>query len=204
MLVKPTDIYFSSVLDCSLTDHLIHRTKKWTFFKKGAFVFFAALIEKVKQLSDSSGKDGSISTLKILIVDDDEDDRLLFEEAISNIEPSIHVELAKNGMELFELMKKETTPEIIFLDLNMPGKTGKECLAEIRQHNAWKKIPVVIYSTSANRYDILDTYKGGANLYLIKPTSFSVLIRMIRKTFSFDWEQTPALSQKDFLLTHTT
>lgn len=203
MLAKTNNLPGMSILDFSLKDELIYKPGEWALFKKEAFVLFAAFIEKINQHSTSSGKAGSIGTLKILIVDDDEDDRLLFEEAISDIEPLIHVELAKNGFELFELMKKESAPEIIFLDLNMPGKTGKECLAEIRNHKAWKKIPVVIYSTSANRYDVLDTYKGGANLYLIKPTSFSGLIKMIRKAFSFDWEQTPTLSQKDFLLTHT-
>jgi CheY-like chemotaxis protein len=204
MFLNTNQICVTSICDFALSDQLSKKTKEWALIKQDTFVFFSAIIEKIKQLSGASEKAESVGTLKILIVDDDEDDRLLFEEAISNIEPSIQVELAKNGLELFELMKKETVPAVIFLDLNMPGKTGKECLAEIRKHKVWKKIPVVIYSTSANRYDILDTYKGGANLYLIKPTSFSELIRMIRKAFSFDWEQTPALSQKDFLLTHTT
>jgi CheY-like chemotaxis protein len=203
MLAKTNNLHVMSILDFSLKDQLIYKAREWASFKKEDLVLFAAFVEKIKQLSTTSGETGSISTLKILIVDDDEDDRLLFEEAISNIDPLIHVVQAENGMELLDLMKKETAPEIIFLDLNMPGKSGKECLAEIRMHKAWKKIPVIIYSTSANRYDILDTYKGGANLYLIKPTSFSGLIKMIRKTFSFDWEQIPTLSQRDFLLTDT-
>lgn len=166
-------------------------------------VFFASLLEKVRQLSKTSANSGSLNPVRILIADDDEDDRQLFEEAISHIDPVISVETAENGMKLIEMMEKGTRPEIIFLDLNMPGKTGKECLAEIRQHSEWKHIPVFIYSTSANKKDIVETYSGGANLYLLKPTSFADLIRVIRKAFSFDWELNPRIGQNDFVLTNT-
>ncbi|MEJ8844320.1 response regulator [Lacibacter sp. H375] len=185
------------------TDQFIPGTNKSNCCKKKFILFFADMLEKIKQFTDASAKETASGTLNVLIVDDDEDDRMLFEEAIFKIEPLIQVDQARNGMELVEKMKDGSLPEIIFLDLNMPGKTGKECLADIREHERWKKIPVVIYSTSANRNDINDTYKGGANLYMLKPSSFSELIRMIRKTFTYDWEHMQPLSQKDFVLTLT-
>lgn len=166
-------------------------------------VFFASLIEKLRELGKAKNKTGSFQPVSILLADDDEDDRDLFEEAISRIDPVITVETAENGTELVAMMKKGKQPAIVFLDLNMPGKTGKECLELIRRHKDWKKIPVIIYSTSANKKDIQDTYSGGANLYLLKPTTFPELIELIRKAFSFDWEQQYRLPQHDFVLSNS-
>lgn len=202
MIVKLTKSNFNIAFHFLPNDQIIPKIKKWKPYNKEVIVFFADFFERIRQFTVASEKFVSTDTPRILIVDDDEDDRLLFEEAISNIEPLIQVDIARSGMELVNLMKKGSPPEIVFLDLNMPGKTGKECLAEIRRHESWKKIPVFIYSTSANRSDILDTYKAGANLYLLKPTSFSELIRMLKKAFTFDWEKIPSLSQNDFLLKH--
>ncbi len=176
-------------------------TISWTPNQATPIVFFASLLEKIEQLKKRTYPGGLSKPLKIILADDDDDDRQLFEEAIGCIDPEIIVSMAQNGMELIEMMKSGLQPEIIFLDLNMPGKTGKECLTELRQHEAWTKIPVIIYSTSSNKKDILDTYSGGANLYLLKPPSFRELIAIIRQAFSFDWENTDRLPHKDFVLT---
>jgi CheY-like chemotaxis protein len=171
-------------------------------FDKGiAYFFFAALMQKLRQLTENAGEIVPGYQLNILIVDDDDDDRLLLEEAISSIGPAFQIDFARSGMELTEKINNQPPPELVFLDLNMPGKTGKECLSDIRHHDYWTDIPVIIYSTSANRLDIQDTYLYGANLYLLKPNSFTELTNMIRHAFSLDLNQTPRLSQKDFLLT---
>src|SRR6478672_4937519 len=110
--------------------------------------------------------------LKILLADDDPDDRELFTEAAESHDVS--VESVPNGIELMQtLIHAAALPDFILLDLNMPEKGGKECLHEIRQYNKFDSVPVIIYSTSSSKKDIEDTFSMGANLYITKPNSFS-------------------------------
>lgn len=131
----------------------------------------------------------SKDAVKIILADDDADDRELFEEAIAE-HKHIIFDKAKDGVELMKkLNDSETLPNIIFLDLNMPGKTGRKCLEEIRSNKKFANIPVVIYSTSSSIRDIDDTHALGANLYIRKPNSFQELAEVVKKVFSLDWNE---------------
>ncbi|MBF0694221.1 MAG: response regulator [Flavobacterium sp.] len=126
--------------------------------------------------------------IKVLLADDDPDDRDLFTEAVN--EHNADIQTAGNGAQLMTLLLETSEfPDFIFLDLNMPEKSGKECLQEIRQHPKLKDIPVIIYSTSSSKKDIDDTYSLGANLYITKPNSFSELRNTVREILSIDWKQ---------------
>ena len=72
-------------------------------------------------------------------------------------------------------------PYLVILDLNMPGKDGREALREIRENNRTRHIPVIMMSTSHNEYDIKFTYKAGANTYFSKPSSFQELVVLCRR-----------------------
>ena len=73
----------------------------------------------------------------------------------------------------------ENLPDILFLDLNMPRKNGLECLREIKQNEAYKNLPVIIFSTSLDR-DIVDlVYEKGAFHYIRKPGEFAKLKKVI-------------------------
>ena len=163
-------------------------------------LFFASLMEKLEQLVQK-GKVAGANGLIVLLADDDADDRDMFEEAISRINPLIRVGALRNGNSLIQHLQSGEQPDMIFLDLNMPGKNGKECLAEIRKNPSWAKIPVVIYSTSASKRDVNDTYSGGANLYLLKPNSFQELIKIIKRVFSIDIAA--PVAPQDYLLTYS-
>jgi CheY-like chemotaxis protein len=164
-------------------------------------LFFASLAKKLEKAGKHKPVSDDHLNLSVLVADDDEDDRLLFEEAVEKIHPVIKVQSVENGYELLAAMREGNLPEIIFLDLNMPGKNGRDCLKEIRQHNKWNKVPIVIYSTSSSQKDISETFRDGANLYLIKPNSFPDLIKMIKATFHIDWESNTELSESNFVLT---
>lgn len=139
--------------------------------------------------------------LDIILADDDEDDRELFEEAAAYISPRIVVKTACDGRELMKKLNGLDLPDLIFLDLNMPGKNGFECLSEIRKIDRIKNIPVLIYSTSANPDQIENTYKQGANFYIQKPDSYREIIKLLKKIFSFSYHQFFYRSQrKDFVL----
>jgi CheY-like chemotaxis protein len=129
-------------------------------------------------------------TKNIFLTDDDDDDCLLFSEALSEIFPQDETNLiiTNDGVKLMQALDETVppSPQVIFLDLNMPRKNGFECLAEIRNDPKLKDIPVVIFSTSSNNDIVNQTYQQGANYYICKPQSYSVLKRTIEFVLSFD------------------
>jgi CheY-like chemotaxis protein len=129
-----------------------------------------------------------MKSISIILADDDRDDRDLFEEAAASAGAS--AKLASNGTELMQMLATGSLPDLIFLDLNMPEKSGKECLQEIRANDVYRYIPVIIYSTSSSRKDIDDTRALGANLYLVKPNSFGSLKAAMKAIVEKDWTQT--------------
>uniref|UniRef100_UPI0035634BF5 response regulator n=1 Tax=Zeaxanthinibacter enoshimensis TaxID=392009 RepID=UPI0035634BF5 len=83
----------------------------------------------------------------------------------------------------------EVLPDILFLDLNMPAISGKQCLKEIRSRQEFDKMIIAIYSTSTAQDHISETFKLGANLYINKPNSFHQLIEILKKILVTDWQQ---------------
>jgi|SRR5688500_6736010 len=123
-----------------------------------------------------------IRPTNILLAEDDADDRDLFLEAMSLVDPSIKVATVENGEKLMKhLQQSRDFPDCIFMDLNMPKKNGKECLNEIRANERTRKIPVVIYTTSLNTRDIDDTFNRGASNFMRKPGSFRELRELLYK-----------------------
>lgn len=117
----------------------------------------------------------------LLLADDDCDDCMLFREALDDLAINVNLLVASNGIELMQMLYADISrlPDILFLDLNMPRKTGFECLAEIKLNNELKKLPVVIFSTSFD-HNIADLlYENGAYFYVRKPASFSKLKSVI-------------------------
>ena len=92
----------------------------------------------------------------ILLVDDDESDRLIFKEALEEMEIKPIVHTANNGMELMAYLTKTDArlPNLLFLDLNMPRKNGLECLKEIRNNEKLKDIYIAIYSTVNRQHKV--------------------------------------------------
>ncbi len=121
----------------------------------------------------------------ILIAEDDADDRFLLQAAFEENGLSDTLVFAENGVELLEYLHRGLTepnvslPQLILLDLNMPKKDGREALKEIKQVTGLKNIPVVIFSTTNNRHEMLRCYELGANSYVTKPNSFEQLIQTI-------------------------
>jgi CheY-like chemotaxis protein len=127
--------------------------------------------------------------LNILLADDDDDDREFFTEVTNEIAPLVKIDSVKNGAALMTLISEPGTklPDIIFLDLNMPCKNGKECLREIKRNPRLRQIPVIIYSTSSHVKDIENAYNDGADLYVTKPNTCTELKKIVKKVLSIDW-----------------
>jgi CheY-like chemotaxis protein len=119
------------------------------------------------------------SNISILLADDDKDDAELLEKAIKSALPSSCCHHVPDGIAALRYIKTESEPNLVFLDLNMPLKNGINCLKDIHNQEMLPDTPVIIYSTSKNIKDINDAYEFGASYYIIKPTSFLELCKII-------------------------
>jgi CheY-like chemotaxis protein len=124
--------------------------------------------------------------MNILIVDDDEDDRDLLTWAIHDIQSSINCIMARSGQEAMKGLRanKYPRPNLIFLDLNMPGLNGFQCLSEIKQDIFLQDIPVVIYTTSKRKEDEARARSLGADYFITKPPTVVELQRSIEKVLA--------------------
>ncbi|MCK0192074.1 response regulator [Arenibacter sp. F20364] len=122
-------------------------------------------------------------TIKIYLADDDEDDRMLFSEALDALPIKCEIRNFKDGIYLMgQLMVKETVlPDIVFLDINMPLMDGVASLKKIRETERISQLPVIIYSTSFVKEEVEKYHHMGANCYLKKPTSFNQLKTLLYK-----------------------
>jgi len=127
----------------------------------------------------------------IFLVDDDEDDRLFFRDALQEIDNTIKCDFAVNGKDALDhLNKLHQLPEVIFLDLNMPLMNGLECLSFIKKDIRLALLPVVIYTTSQNVIDVEATHSLGANVYLTKPSSFDELKTKVQRILNLKFRST--------------
>ena len=126
----------------------------------------------------------------ILLADDDEDDRQFFKEAFEEIKIQTNVITVNDGVELMNLLNQDVNPipHILFLDLNMPRKTGLDCLLEIKQMAHLKEMAIAIYSTSSSEKDIEETFVHGANIYIKKPSDFSKLKKILEEVIAINWQ----------------
>lgn len=127
--------------------------------------------------------------VKIILAEDDQDDQELFMEALNATKVPSEVITVENGEELINTLKDpaEPKPDIVFIDINMPVKGGKEALEEIKSDHELKEIPAVMLSTSNHPKDIEETFDKGANLYIQKPSSFTGFILILKKVFILHW-----------------
>ena len=135
----------------------------------------------------------------ILIAEDDADDRFLLQAAFEENGFTDKLQFVENGVELMEYLNNLSnstgaakTPRFILLDLNMPKKDGREALKELKQHPSFKKIPVIIFSTTNNETEMRRCYELGANSYITKPNSFESLIKTVAALRSY-WIQTSGI-----------
>jgi CheY-like chemotaxis protein len=125
----------------------------------------------------------------ILMVDDDPDDCMLVHDALMEIGAPHVLEFAGNGEELFEYLERRgkfavradaRRPDLILLDLQMPCKNGRESLKQLKNEAAWRRIPVVVLTTSTAAGDVEYAYQMGVNSYVTKPTTYRTLVEAVR------------------------
>ncbi|MEO6547854.1 MAG: response regulator [Ferruginibacter sp.] len=124
----------------------------------------------------------------ILIAEDDADDRYLMKTALEETGIAGDVKYVENGVEVINYLESITEengqvnyPKFILLDLNMPKMDGREVLKKIKSTDAYRKIPVIIFSTTKNQLEVKRCYDLGANTYVVKPVSYDTLVATIRE-----------------------
>jgi len=127
--------------------------------------------------------------LTVFYADDDIDDLDFFRDVINSIGQKIKLFTHDRGDNLLTALRNPPpVPQIIFLDLNMPGKSGFDVLEELKSSDDFKDIPVVAFSTSSDDHNVSKCMKLGASFYVTKSTSFDSLKRSIEHTLSIDWQ----------------
>ncbi|OGW28248.1 MAG: two-component system response regulator [Nitrospirae bacterium GWC2_57_13] len=135
--------------------------------------------------------------IKILMADDDEDDRMMMKEALEEACLADVIHFVEDGEELMDYLRRRgvhaeartsTRPDLILLDLNMPKRDGREALKEIKRDPDLRRIPIVVLTTSKAEEDVYRTYDLGANSYITKPASFEELIRTVKTLVNYWFE----------------
>lgn len=126
------------------------------------------------------------SNRPILLIEDDEVDIMTVQRAVKEIKITNPMDVARNGEEGLEYLTNNPAPCIILLDINMPKMNGIEFLREIKANDQFKKIPVIILTTSREEQDRLESFELSAAGYMIKPVDYKKFVELIR-TINLYW-----------------
>ena len=121
---------------------------------------------------------------KVLLIDDDLDDQEIFTMALDQISPELECIIFKNSEEaLLKLIQEQIKVDIIFLDLNLPRVSGQEILIKINKIEYFQNIPIIIFSTSSDKYTIKKLYELGASDFITKPNKLHLLVDTLKSIF---------------------
>lgn len=129
--------------------------------------------------------------LEVLLVEDDEDDVRLTQEALRDSKVIVNMTVAPDGEDALERLRRRGKyaqagrPDLILLDLNLPRVSGREVIAALKADAELKTIPVVVLTTSEADSDIVKCYDLGANCYITKPVNFDQFRRIIKAIDEF-------------------
>ena len=122
----------------------------------------------------------------ILYVEDNKDAIVFFNRIVNKL-GDYQFKTTEDGPSAIKLLEEEKDfePEMILLDINLPGMNGFEILQHLRTKTSYKHVPVIMFTSSDDMSDIKKSYEYGANAYLIKPDSLNSLKEVLSDTFNF-------------------
>lgn len=132
--------------------------------------------------------------LNILLIEDDEIERMKFHRVLQKNELHCEIQEAMNGEEAVQILSDETkAPDLILLDLNMPKMSGIEFLQNLKSDERLRYIPVVILTTSNNRNDLKRCYEEGIAGYIVKPLKYEDYVEKIKSLVKY-WGKNELIS----------
>ncbi len=144
----------------------------------------------------------AMGKISVLLVEDSPGDARLILEAFKESKMDTEVKVVEDGVEAIAFLKNqgryahEPRPDLILLDLNLPRKDGREVLAEIKNDDAFKQIPVLVLTTSNQAQDIITSYERHANSYITKPIDMDTFFETMRSLEDF-WFNVVKLPPRD-------
>jgi CheY-like chemotaxis protein len=125
-------------------------------------------------------------TLYLLLAEDDLEDQMLVRRAFEVAEIDHTLSIVNDGEELLDCLQQRPPfedarlPDLILLDLNMPKKSGRECIEEIKADQRLRRIPIIVLTSSYAGEDIVHSYDNGASSYIRKPVTFNKLVEVVK------------------------
>ncbi len=138
--------------------------------------------------------------IRILVVDDEPSDREMLTIALTTAKSNLDIVAVEDGEQAMQFLRKDPSfpeaarPDLIFLDLNLPGRDGRDILRDIRGDSDLKGVPVVVLTTSNDERDIVGAYHHGANTYIVKPGNYRDFLGIISSLQEY-WFTTATLPQ---------
>jgi CheY-like chemotaxis protein len=129
--------------------------------------------------------------IEVLLVEDDPGDVLLTREAFEHQKVANRLHIVNNGEDAIGFLRKQgqytdaPDPDLVLLDLNLPGMHGREVLAAVKEDPRLQTIPVVVLTTSEAEEDVLRSYQLHANAYVTKPVDFDRFMAVVRAIDEF-------------------
>ena len=145
-----------------------------------------------------------IDELHIVLAEDDRDDRLFFKNAFKSLKINNKLTICEDGIALMDYLKDiEPLPHILFLDLNMPGKSGMECLKELRANAKYTDLSIAIYTSLKSLTINEETLIAGANIFIRKPNEPAALQKILQEVVYINWQyMADGLSKENFMLSY--
>ncbi len=122
----------------------------------------------------------------LLYLEDDDDDRFLFDKAVNEIVSSSSIVYANSEFDVLQILQKEEI-DVIFLDIFLPAENGMDCLKRIRASSVWNHVPIIMYSAHLHTEWIEHCTREKANLYVQKPKDYNQIVTTLRKVLEYDW-----------------
>lgn len=142
-----------------------------------------------------------LDKLHIVLAEDDQDDRLLFQKVFNHVKIHHTLQMCEDGIELMEYLNTtQEKPHIIFLDLNMPGKSGIECLREIKRNRDLRDITIAIYSSASDATTVEQVFILGANVFIKKPNEFNELKKILTEIIYINWQYVTDGFNKEYFM----
>jgi CheY-like chemotaxis protein len=132
-----------------------------------------------------------VRPIEILLVEDNPADVRLTMETIKDYKVKNRLEVVGNGVDAMDFLRRKgkfadkTRPDLILLDLNLPGKDGREVLAEIKVDPDLSRIPVVVLTSSEAEQDIIKAYNLHVNCYITKPVGLTQFVKVVKSIEDF-------------------
>lgn len=129
--------------------------------------------------------DMSENKASFLLIEDNLADQEMTRRALSRVNPEVELVVVDDGEQAMDyLLRRDVysdanTPDLVLLDLNLPRLSGQDLIRQIREHDDLRHLPVIVLTTSHAHEDVVESYRLGANSYLIKPSRFDLFISVM-------------------------